>query len=165
MNRRGFTLIELLSTLVILGVIVAIAIVGLNINFGNTKNKTEEVFIKTLEDALEIYVDSDGKNLTFGSSICTFEKTHGSVNLYKARNTVTFNDIINSSYSPLTEEDLVNPANEKIDCSNSDDILVSIYRDDDYIYYYKVEASEFGCLKTTDDITNLPMKKLTGCGL
>ena len=54
MNEKGFTLVELLATLVILGIVVGITIVGLNINYRETKQKTEEIFVSTLEDALNL---------------------------------------------------------------------------------------------------------------
>lgn len=164
MNRRGFTLVELLGTLLILGLIVSLVVVGININFNNAKDKTEEVFISTIEDALDVYLDSDAKKLKYDNEICTINKTHGVVKLYKANN-ITLYDVINSSYKPLIENDLVNPSNEDTKCNPSSDIEISIYRDSDYIYYYKVNKSEFGCLKSTGNISNLPSNVSSGCTL
>lgn len=157
MNKKGFTLVELLATLVILGIVIGITILGVNSSFRNAKDKTENVFVGTLEDALDIYLDSDARKLSFSTTkTCTLNKTHGKVNVYKSDNDIplTFDDIINSSYSPLVEQDLVNPANEEVKCNSN--VVVNIYRDDDYVYYYKVSRDDFGCLKNGGYITNLP---------
>ena len=155
MNKKGFTLVELLATLVILGIVVGITIVSVTSSFRNAKDKTENVFVGTLEDALDIYLDSDARKLGFSTTkTCTLNKTRGSVNVYKSTNALTFKDIINSSYSSLVEQDLVNPANEKVACNSN--VSVEIYRDDDYVYYYKVSKDNFGCLKNGGYITNLP---------
>ena len=149
MNKKGFTLVELLATLVILGIVVGIAIIGITGVFKNTKAKTENVFVSTLEDALDIYLDSDARRLSFSStSMCT------SKNIYESSSNLTFNDVINSNYSPLQENDLVNPANEAVVCNSN--AKVDIYRDDNYVYYYKVNKNDFGCLKNSGYITNLP---------
>lgn len=154
MNNRGFTLVELLATLVILGIISGIVVVSLLFDFGETKKKTEEIFIGTIEDAMDMYLNSDAKGLNFSSSSCgTIAKTHGTVKVYKATD-IEIADVINSKYKPLTEKDLVNPANEDAICSTS--TSVTIYRDEDYVYYYKIEKSDFGCLESSGYITNLP---------
>ena len=142
----------------ILGIITGIALITVNGGFGEARDKTEDVFVKTIEDALNIYLDSDARKLSFGNSaVCTLNKTHGKVNLYKAANNLTFNDVINSSYSPITLNELVNPANKDTDnyqCVATG--TLNIYRDDDYVYYYKIDKSSFGCLNGTGYITNLP---------
>lgn len=161
MNKRGFTLIELLVTLIILSIVVSITVVSINVNYKKAKDKTEDIFINTIKDAINIYLESDGRKLNFStSSICTLNKTHGSVKVYKATNNLTFNNVINSDYSPILKSELHNPANkdtDKYEC-NSNGVL-NIYRDDDYVYYYKISKSSFGCLNTSGDITNLP----SGC--
>ena len=157
MNRKGFTLVELLATLIILGIVIGITIVGVNGGFRNAKDKTEEVFIKTLTNALDIYLDSgDAKELEY-SPICTISKKLGTAQVYKA--TVSFKNVIDSEYAPLVEKDLVNPANLDVSCNASSSIPVDVYYDSDRVYYYRVAKSDFGCLKTTGYITNLP----SGC--
>ena len=153
MNRKGFTLTELLATLVVLGIIMGIALVSTMGGFGSAKKRTENVFVSTIEDALDMYLDSDARNLDFSTYVCEISKTNGKVKLYKG-NDITFRNIINSKYSPLMESDLVNPANEKVDCNTN--VSVTIYRDEDYVYYYKIRKSDFGCLLDNDRyITNL----------
>ena len=65
MNRKGFTLVELLATLVILGIIVGIVIISVSGSLGGAKEKTEEVFVDTIKDAMDVYLDSDAKELDF----------------------------------------------------------------------------------------------------
>lgn len=163
MNKKGFTLVELLATLVILGIVVSLTIVGMNINLNNTKKKTEEVFIGTIKDALKMYLDSDARTLEYNSSstsVCTIDKAlKDNVKVYKTSSVVTLDTIINSKYSPLLNEDLVNPNNEA-NCNIN--ASVDIYRDEDYVYYYKMKKGNLNCLTIDLDgyITNLPDKCL-----
>lgn len=153
MNSKGFTLVELLATLVVLGIIMGIVLISTTGGFGNAKDKTEDIFISTIEDTMDIYLDSDAKKLTYSNSVCTINKTHKTgVNVYRA-NEITFKDVIDSKYHPLTESDLVNPAN-KSKCNVN--AQISIYRDDDFIYYYKIDKDGLGCLTSSGFISNLP---------
>ena len=154
MNNKGFTLVELIATIVVLGIITSIVLVSVNGGFGEAKNETEDVFVETIKDAIDMYLDSDAKNLSF-NSLCSnkLNKSHGTVNVYKV--TTNFQSVINSKYEPITQKDLVNPANEE-KCKNASLISISIYRDDDFVYYYSINKSQFGCLTQTDKISNLP---------
>ena len=58
MNKKGFTLVELIASLVILGVILSITIVGASNIFSSAKNKTEDVFVDTIRDAMDMYLTS-----------------------------------------------------------------------------------------------------------
>lgn len=157
MNRKGFSLIELVATIVILGIVASITIFAVSRTFTETKNKTEDVFIKTLEDAINIYANSsDAKTLTFNTEVCTIQKRFGESKISKSNN-ITLRDVINSEYTPLTTSEIVNPANEEVNCNIG--ATVSIFRDEEYVYYYRVAKSDLGCLKTTGYITNLP----SGC--
>ena len=163
MNKKGFTLVELLATLVVLGIVVGLAISGVSINTKKTKEKTEKIFIGTIEDALEMYIDSDARKLSFSnSSICTVNKSlKKNVGVYKTTDSsITLSTIINSTYSPLDEKDLVNPNNKEVDC-NPSNTHVDIYRDEDYVYYYRIKKEDINCLTLDKDdyITNLP----SGC--
>ena len=153
MNRRGFTLVELLATLVILGIVTSIVLIGINGGFNNAKDKTEDVFIKTVKDAMDIYLDSDAKKLNFSKvEVCTLNKTHGKSKVYKSSDNITLNSVINSEFHPISEDDLVNPVNSSKCDKNT---VVNIYRDDDYVYYYEIDG-DMGCLINTNSISILP---------
>lgn len=155
-KRNGFTIVELLAVLVLLGIIMGIVLVTVNGGFGNAKNKTEEVFVKTIEDSLNVYLDSDARTLSFSStpSFC-INKTHKlNVAVYRANDSLSFSNVINSEYHPIAASDLVNPANKDVSCNANADI--EIFRDEDYVYYYRMTKASLNCLKGTDNITNLP---------
>lgn len=158
-NRKGFTLIELLATIVVLSIVVGLSVVGVNYAIQNAKNKTEDIFVKSISDALEIYIDTDAKKLNFSSSaICTVNKTHAKgVKVYKSTNALTFNNVVDSTYVPLVRSELVNPANKDVECNLNNPI--EIYRDEDFVYYYKMQKNGFNCLKESGVISNLP----SGC--
>ena len=158
MNRKGFTLIELLATFVVLAIVVGITIIGVNGGFGKAKEKTEEVFVDAIRDAMNMYLSTDASSLSFSfDNACYIDKTYGRVRIYKT--SITFNDVINSSMKPITKNDLVNPYNKDVECKTS--ARINIYRDADYVYYYSIDKSQFGCLKNTggeysSSIDNLP---------
>lgn len=166
MNNKGFTLVELLATLVILALVVGLSLSAFNFNFGNAKKKTEEVFVDTLRDAVDTYLSSEFGNLkSYDECPNPLEKKYNTnVRVYKVKDnddsSITFKDIIDSDYKPITESDLINPANEK-KCST--DAVINVYRDEDYIYYYSIAKSNLDCLENVNEedgyssiITNLP---------
>lgn len=157
MNKKGFTLIELLAVIILLGIIMGITIVSVKGIFNNTKEKSEDAFVATIKDAMEIYLASDAKELSY--SECrntTLEKTHNTrVKVYKATPTPTFQSVIESKYGPITAKDMVNPANKDKQCNTY--FNVSIYVDEDYVYYYKIDGNSLECLtKKNITISNLP---------
>ncbi len=171
MNRKGFTLVELLATLVVLGIIVGITIVSVNGIFGSAKNKTQSVFEENIKDVLGAYINMNLRDFEFNNvEECTVNKTHGVVNIYKAKEVISFNDIISDDSKLITAEDMVNPANEDMPC-NLDAKVISIYKDEDYIYYYSINKGDMECFvddEKTEDfnereniITNLP----SGCSI
>lgn len=158
MNNKGFTLVELLATLVVLSIILGITVVSVNKSFNETKNKTEELFVKTLKDGLSIYLDDALlKKSKFDDTGCTITKTRNNnmeVKLYYVNKTL--DDVINSTYKPLSQSDLVNPSNEGVSCGTPQNINVTIYRDDDFVYYYRIKREDISCLKNKEgNITNL----------
>ena len=96
--------------------------------------------------------NEDGNN-------CVIRKRNGNVFVYGM--VIDMKDIIDSSYNPITQNDLVNPANKDVKCADAENIKVNIYRDDDYVYYYSVLKNDFACLKNIGGdyesvISNLP---------
>ena len=161
MNRRGFTLIELLATLVVLGIITGIVLVSSTSLFKDKKSDTEDVFVDTLKDAIKIYIDELGGVELNGCPVCKIKKSihPNEVGIYEVK-IITFEDITNSKYKPLTEKDMINPANKGKECNI--DAEIHIYADSDFAYYYKFTGSELECLsKNTGVISNLPK----GCNL
>lgn len=164
MNRRGFTLIELLATLAVLGIITGIVLVSSTSLFKDKKSDTEDVFVDTLKDAIKIYIDELGGVELNGDPVCTIEKSihPNGVGIYEVKNevkTITFRDITNSKYKPLTKGDMINPAN-KVKCNI--DAEIHIYADSDFAYYYKFTGSDLTCLsKNTGVISNLPCECLS----
>ena len=157
MNRKGFTLVELLATLVVIGLVMTVVLISVTGGFSGTKEKTEDVFVETIKDAMEMYLDSsDARELTFVGTSCVINKVHGTADVYKA--TTNLLSVINSEYKPITEEDLVNPATKDNKCNAAKNIAVTIYRDSDYVYYYNIKKTEFGCLLNYENpvISNLP---------
>lgn len=163
MNKRGFTLIELLATLAVLGIITGIVLVSSTSLFKDKKSDTEDVFVDTLKDAIKIYIDGLGGVDLNDSPVCTIKKSihPNEVGIYEVKDKeITFRNITNSKYKPLTEKDMINPANN-VKC-NIDDAKIHIYADSDFVYYYKFTGSDLKCLsKNTGVISNLP----EGCGI
>ena len=169
MGNKGFTLVELLSALVILSLVVGLGIGVFNFNMKNIKEKTEEVFIDTLKDAVDMYLSSELGSLKI-SDVCgnKLEKMHSSsIDVYKVTKNdgskVKFSDIINSSYKPISLSDFVNPANKGLDGKYECNINaeINVYRDDDFVYYYSIDKSGLGCLNNIGNgydmvISNLP---------
>ena len=105
MNNKGFTLIELLTTLIVLGIIVGITVVGLNFDFGKAKEKTEEVFVDTLRDAIDMYLSSELGSLKIQSTPCSktmSKKNSNAVKVYSVtknnNSLIRFSDVIASKY-------------------------------------------------------------------
>jgi len=156
MNNKGFTLIELMTVFVILSLIIGLGVATIGSGFGRAKEGTEDVFVGTIEDALDIYLDSSSvRGMLSGATKCSnvINKTHGDVIVYKIA--TTFQDVIDSEYKPITQKDLINPSNKE-KCRIASNIPITIYRDADYVYYYSVNRSDFDCLTTSGIITNLP---------
>lgn len=154
MNKRGFTLIELLATLAVLGIITGIVLVSSTSLFKDKKSDTEDVFVDTLKDAIKIYIDELG-GVELNGKKCTIKKSihQNEVGIYEVK-TITFENITDSKYKPLTKGDMINPANDKKCNINAE---IHIYADSDFAYYYKFTGSELGCLsKNTGVISNLP---------
>ena len=172
MNNKGFTLVELMAVLVLLSIILGLTLSVFKFNFSGAKKKTEEVFVETIKDSMEVYLTSNNaRRLNFDTECSiALEKSHGNVKIYKgvyidkdtgSTRDTNFLDVISSEYHPITQKDLVNPADKEKKCANAENIKITIYRDEDFVYYYSVDKSEFDCLYNLDGeyksiISNLP---------
>ena len=154
MNKKGFTLVELLATLIVLALVMTITFGSISGIIKSGKEKSEVAFVKTLEDAINVYIDIDGRKKNYNSEVCKINKTHKQgVSIKKADN-ITFSDIINTKYKPIVKSDMINPAN-KTQCLTSANI--SLYQDDDYVYYYMFDSNNLKCLDTyNENVTTLP---------
>lgn len=139
MNKKGFTLVELLAVLVILGIVIGIAVPSMGGVMNKSKQKSEDAFVETLKDAMDIYISSGVKNISASSySNC-------SDTFYK-KAIITFQNVIDSPYQPINSASLKNPANEK-NCSVSANI--EIFKTGNYVYYYRISKSALNCLDNT----------------
>ncbi len=157
MKKNGFTLIELLATLIILALVVGISIVGINVSMTNAKKNTEKVFIKSLKDAVESYIETSISEINrIGregfSEICYIKKNNQEVEVTGNLINFTFRNVIDSDYSPLDQSKFFNPVN-KTNCSL--DAGISIYKDTDQVYYYKFDLKDLGCMEYNTEIVSV----------
>ena len=143
MNRKGFTLIELLAVLVALGLILGIGTFSISSVVEKTKYNSEEAFVQTIKDAMDIYIASDDAKELFNPEETGCKQ-------------ITFEDVIKSKFKPIKADQLVNPANNKscVPSGGVAGIQVIIYRNDNSSYYYKIAKNSLnGCFKYTISAT------------
>lgn len=169
-NNKGFTLVELLAVIVVLGVVLTIVVRSVIVSMDKAKEKTEKVFVSKLEDAIEQYIDLNKKNFLIDKGVepKQIEKVISSdgntkpVDVFKMKSSegeFTFEDIFSTGF--IDESDLVNPAKEDVSCGDPDNIIINIYRDTDFVYYFQTNALACVDLKdedgnSIDDINTLP---------
>ena len=142
MNKKGFTLVELLAVLVVLGIVVGITIPSINGILSNSRAKSEEAFVETIKDAMDMYLSGNEKRNLDYSTPC---------GEYKVA-TIPFQEVIDSPYKPINTGSLMNPANDLFCTGNNEEIndkhviktQVTIYRNPTtHVYYYKINKSDF----------------------
>lgn len=142
MNKKGFTLIELLAVIVILALVLIITIPSLTGVYKNAKLKSEKAFVERLSQAIDSYITLNSELIDswsyVGEKTKVGEKTP--VDVYSA--TINVDNLINNEL--FTEEDFINPSTKK-KC-NSEDFKITIYKDSDYVYCYRVIAEDNKCL-------------------
>lgn len=167
MNNKGFTLVEVLATVVILGLVMGIAVYGINGTINNSKNRTEELFVERIKDSIDNYLELNGSllsessgvnsNLSFCKCIkadcydadtdsCILEEEDedgfkikkGYYAIANELDSITFDDLVNENF--LDRPKVVNPANKKA-CLNGVNPVIRIFRDNDFVYYYYVDLS------------------------
>ena len=154
MSRKGFTIIELLATLIVLGLIVGLVVVTVSNTSENAKMNTEKVYIKTLKDVVDVYLNSDDEinRGGFNEYYCVIMKKNHNSSVYKYTSSIKFSDILGSTYSPMSVSDFVNPVNKGITCNLNTN--VDIYRDNDQVYYYSFNLDDLECLKYNSGIVS-----------
>ena len=148
MNRKGFTLIELIAVIVVLGIILVIAAPSISNAYKNSKLKSEEIFVNRLSKVIDGYIKLNTDVIGFTPDN-TATKDGQEVNVYKGTITedniarqITINDIIEDSL--LSSNDYINAGNKDVSCKIN--AKIEVYKDSDFVYCHKVEASELNCL-------------------
>lgn len=162
MNRKGFTLVEVLAVIIILGIVLVIATPGISYIYKNSKLKNEKIFTTRLSTIIDGYVKLNSHDIKFtAKGTATKEGQTGTVTIYHGTindRTVTINDIIGDKL--ISSEDYVNAGNKEAECNKNAEI--EVYRDSDFVYCHKVEASSLGCL-TEDYIKSICPKENETC--
>lgn len=154
MNRKGFTLIEVLAVIVILAILLVFTAPYIITAYEDSKLKSEEIFIKRLSQSIDSYVklySSDSSEMTF-SEDGTANKKHNStengnegetsyqVDIYKSE--ISVQKIIDKNI--ITKNNYISPGNKEISCNTN--ATIEIYKDSDFVYCQKVDASSLNCL-------------------
>lgn len=160
MNNKGFTLVELLATIAILAIISTITIVAVVSYYQKSKEESEEIFYNQLENYVEDYISLYGSTLSYNTTGTLKQKCYTSTTGTEVCNNVTLfsatsNPGIVTIANNFVNKDLINPSTE-VECTNSN-IKVSVYRDTDFVYCFKIEKkTTTSCIsKTIDTCTNL----------
>ena len=183
MNNKGFTLVEMLSTIVVLSIVMGIATFGVIGAINKSKEKSEEIFVKKIDDVIQSYISFnrlnssdwsiDVDNVVGDYEKCSWEAedkcidAEGNeivgkkVQVYKANpSSVSIAELADKKY--IQDGKLINPRNKK-NClnENSDnDPDILLYKDDDAVYYYYVDLSTANCDINSKNVivTNIPKK-------
>jgi len=141
MNRKGFTLVELLATIIVLAIVVGITVPSVSSVIRKSKEKSEEAFVETIKDVMDVYISSSARSLKF------LPCDDGNEN-YKYVY-ASFQEVFDSPYKPLNKGEFFNPANKKkCNASRSD---ITIYRSNNYVYYYVIQKNSLDCFEFTLD--------------
>lgn len=70
MNNKGFTLVELLAVIILLSIILGIGVFSGSDVFNKASKKSEDVFVESLKDMIDIYVSKNGYTLFKTSNEC-----------------------------------------------------------------------------------------------
>ena len=167
-GEKGFTLIELLAVIIILGIVVGIVILLTSGSSKKAKEKSEEVFVGTLKDAINVYLDSESSKLASADSwkyACSVSLSGQRHEFSILNEKKSFDDIIHSDYAPISADDLVNPADPSSEntCDISKD-NISIYKDANGTKYFFFTLN---CLNYSCYASNLPKEVLDdgSCGI
>lgn len=158
LNKKGFTLIELLATIVILGLIFSVTSVTIVSYYEKSKEKSSDAFIKQLEGYIDSYITLYSSNFNFSSSGESKNKCHTNISGTETCNSVKLYSVTNNPNIETIEEylsnkEFINPSSS-VRC-NTDNTKLSIYRDSDYVYCFKLEKiNETSCIDDTVNTCN-----------
>ena len=161
-NNKGFTLIELLATIVILSLITTVTVVTVLGAIERSKEKSEEAFVKQIENYIDEYIAVEGSKLKYFSS-GTKKKCHkgatgtdicNSVDLYKVNDIIDIKKI-SDEYS---DSGIVNPTTKE--ACNASNTKLTIYRDSDFVYCFEFKKSGTGVSCITENQTINTCEKL-----
>lgn len=155
MNRKGFTLIELLAVIVLLGLVSVFTIPNISETYKNSKLKTEKVFVDKLSDVIDGHIKLNSYEIEFNIELdgkkC-FEYTYEDEK-EKCKEDKTYTVKINKAQFPISkiiegnlisESEYINAGNKGVKCNIN--AKIEVYKDSDYVYCHKVQASELACL-------------------
>lgn len=165
MGNKGFTLIEMLAVVLILSIIMGIATNGVISYINTSKIKSEKIFVDKIANYIDSYIALYGSSMNTIGNEYTFKKRKKLTknndelecidsNSYDVTaielNSFSLDKITEGNnsegYANLVEkDDLVNPGNKKKCFDETNNPLVRVFRDSDYVYYYYVDLSNNGC--------------------
>ena len=124
MNRRGFTLVELLSVLVLIGLLLGLAIPGINKISSNMKKKSYSKKVSLVLSAAELW-GQDNKTL-LQDDICSINEKKMSCKM------VTISSLIENNYldSDKNSGEYINP----VDNSDMKNCKIFIYIENNRVY-------------------------------
>ena len=140
MNKKGFTLVEILSVLVLIGLLLGLAIPGINKISSNMKKKSYSKKVSLVESAAELW-GQDNKTLLQSSSDCEI-KGGEKVSCYK----ITVGSLIENNYldSDKNSGEYISP----LDNSDMKNQCVYVYKKNNRVYSYYSKNNN--CLNDVD---------------
>lgn len=145
MNEKGFTLIELLLSIIVLGVVLAVAGTTVINIYDNAKVRNEDIFVNRLSSVVMEYISLNNNDIIFDNSVYTTvtkEISVTPVKVYRSSNTITLDKLISNN---LTDK-IVNPRNKNNNCTNSS---FYVYEDEDHVYCFSMNLE---CLERDDKL-------------
>lgn len=131
MNEKGFTLIELLVTIVIFGVVLAIAYTSIQNIYNSSKIKNEDIFINRLTTVIEEYISLYNSQYDY-TYYKNYTKSSGEVIVNKT-NKILLSELVTKE---LIDSPITNPRN-KTSCLE-DNPEFTIYKDTDYVFCFSM---------------------------